>query len=243
MQLPTTWNNISVGQFMELKELQVSSFDSVFDYHIESISILTDTDVNDIYDLDFDELTGLMNQLHWLSREPNKPIKKTIKELHYIGFDSLKVGEFIDLEYYFTNDYNKHLSDICAVCYRKKRLNEWGNEIIEPYEYNVAERKELFLDISCADVYGVVKDYIKFREYFMNAYGALFNEEVSEDEEEELTEDDKQAIKEEEKQTKWSWEKTLYTLANENTTQIDSVLTMNVIFAFNLLSMKTELAI
>ena len=57
MHLPKSWNNVSVEQFMELKGLQVDSFDSIFDFHVEAISILSDTDINDVYDLDFHELT------------------------------------------------------------------------------------------------------------------------------------------------------------------------------------------
>lgn len=241
MQLPTSWNNISVSQYAELKGLEAGSFDSAFDYNLEMLSILTDTDINDIEDLDFDEMTGIINELSWINREPNRPINRKISDLHYIGFQHLKVGEFIDLEYYFTNNYHKHLTDICAVVYRKSKLDEWGNVVFEPYSYDLNDRKELFNELPCTDVYGIVKDYILFRDNFMNAYINLFQEPATDEIEEDLTDEDKEEIKKEDSLNKWSWEKTLYILANEDITRIDDVLNMNLIFAFNMLSMKTEL--
>lgn len=241
MQLPTTWSNISVGQYAELKGLEASSFDSAFDYNLEMLSILTDTDINDIEDLDFDEMTAIISELSWINREPNRPINRKISDLHYIGFQHLKVGEFIDLEYYFTNNYHKHLTDICAVVYRKSKLDEWGNVVFEPYTYDLNDRKVLFNELPCTDVYGIVKDYILFRDNFMNAYINLFQEPATDEIEEDLTDEDKEEIKKEDQLNKWSWEKTLYILANEDITKIDSVLNMNLIFAFNMLSMKTEL--
>lgn len=241
MQLPTSWSNISVSQYAELKGLEAGSFDSAFDYNLEMLSILTDTDINDIEDLDFDEMTGIINELSWINREPNRPVNRKISDLHYIGFQHLKVGEFIDLEYYFTNNYHKHLTEICAVVYRKSKLDEWGNVVFEPYSYDLNDRKELFNELPCTDVYGIVKDYILFRDNFMNAYINLFQEPATDDIEEDLTDEDKEEIKKEDSLNKWSWEKTLYILANEDITRIDDVLNMNLIFAFNMLSMKTEL--
>lgn len=240
MQLPITWNDVNVSQFIELKGLQVDSFDSIFDFQIESIGILADIDTEELNDLDFDELNELIDTLKFTHREPNKPVNRNITDLHYIGFQHLKVGEFIDLEYYFTNDYNKHLDLICAIVYRKQKLNEWNEVEIEPYKYDINVRKELFKDVCVNDVYGVVKDYIKFRDNFMNMYINLFQEPATETDDD-LTEDDKEAIAEEDKINKWSWEKTLYVLANEDITKIEYVLEMNLIFAFNMLSMKTDL--
>lgn len=241
MQLPKTWSNISVSQYAELKGLEASSFDSAFDYNLEMLSILTDTDINDIEDLDFDEMSDIINELSWINREPNRPINRKISDLHYIGFHNLKVGEFIDLEYYFTNNYHKHLTDICAVVYRKSKLDEWNNVVFEPYSYDLNDRKELFNELPCTDVYGIVKDYILFRDNFMNAYINLFQEPATDEIEEDLTDEDKEEIAKEDSLNKWSWEKTLYILANEDITRIDDVLNMNLIFAFNMLSMKTEL--
>jgi hypothetical protein len=241
MNLPKSWSNISVSQYAELKGLDASSFDSVFDYNLEMLSIVTDTDINEIEDLDFDEMTAILLQLNWINREPNKPINRNIADLHYIGLQHLKVGEFIDLEYYFTNNYYTHLTEICSVLYRKSKLDEWNNVVYEPYTYDLNERKQLFNEIPCSDVYGILKDYILFRDNFMESYINLFQEPATDEIEDDLTDEEAEEVKKEDNLNKWSWEKTLYILANEDITRIDDVLKMNLIFAFNMLSMKTDL--
>ena len=241
MNLPKSWSNISVSQYAELKGLDASSFDSVFDYNLEMLSIVTDTDINEIEDLDFDEMTAILLQLNWINREPNKPINRNIADLHYIGLQHLKVGEFIDLEYYFTNNYYTHLTEICIVLYRKSKLDEWNNVVYEPYTYDLNERKQLFNEIPCSDVYGILKDYILFRDNFMESYINLFQEPATDEIEDDLTDEEAEEVKKEDNLNKWSWEKTLYILANEDITRIDDVLKMNLIFAFNMLSMKTDL--
>jgi hypothetical protein len=75
----------------------------------------------------------------------------------------------------------------------------------------------------------------------MEVYINLFQEPATDEIEDDLTDEEKEEIKKEDNLNKWSWEKTLYILANEDITKIDDVLNMNLIFAFNMLSMKTEL--
>jgi hypothetical protein len=41
--------------------------------------------------------------------------------------------------------------------------------------------------------------------------------------------------------SKWSWEKLLYDLSNQDLTKIDAVTDLNLIFVFNMLSMVEEL--
>ena len=50
-------------------------------------------------------------------------------------------------------------------------------------------------------------------------------------------------LDQEDKINRWSWEHTLYNLANEDVTKIKDVLELNLVFAFNMLGMKKELEI
>jgi hypothetical protein len=68
----------------------------------------------------------------------------------------------------------------------------------------------------------------------------LFNP-VIEEEETELDEDDIKAEQQEKVFSKWSWEKLLYDLSNQDLTKIDAVTDLNLIFVFNMLSMVEEL--
>ena len=245
MKLPKSWNDITVEQFIELRSLNNEDFDSLFSYEIECLSILTDIDVDEFDDMEIDELSKIVKQVTFIKKQPSNIFKNEINNLTYIGLNDLKLGEFIDLEYYFANDYVKHLTYISSVLYRKTKLSEWEELIYEDYSFNIEKRKEQFNDLPITSVYGIIAEYIKFRENFLKVYENLFNP-IFDDEELDESELDEEDIKEQEAEDKinrWSWEHTLYNLANEDVTKIKDVLELNLVFAFNILGMKKELEI
>lgn len=245
MKLPKSWNDITVEQFKELRSLNNEDFGSLFSYEIECLSILTDVDVDEFDEMDIDELSNLIKQVTFIKKQPTNIYKNEVNNLTYIGLNDLKLGEFIDLEYYFANDYVKHLNYICSVLYRKTKLNEWEELIYEDYSFNIEKRKELFNELPITSVYGICSEYIKYRENFLKVYENLFNPIFDEDEldDAELDEEDLKEQEAEDKINRWSWEHTLYNLANEDVTKIKDVLELNLVFAFNILGMKKELEI
>ncbi len=245
MKLPKSWNDITVEQFIELRSLNNEDFDSLFSYEIECLSILTDIDVDEFDDMEIDELSKIVKQVTFIKKQPSNIFKNEINNLTYIGLNDLKLGEFIDLEYYFANDYVKHLTYISSVLYRKTKLSEWEEVVFEDYSFNIEKRKEQFNELPITSIYGIIAEYIKFRENFLKVYENLFNPIFDEDEldEAELDEEDLKEQEAEDKINRWSWEHTLYNLANEDVTKIKDVLELNLVFAFNILGMKKELEI
>ncbi len=245
MKLPKSWNDITVEQFIELRSLNNEDFDSLFSYEIECLSILTDIDVDEFDDMEIDELSKIVKQVTFIKKQPSNIFKNEINNLTYIGLNDLKLGEFIDLEYYFANDYVKHLTYISSVLYRKTKLSEWEELIFEDYSFNIEKRKEQFNDLPITSIYGIIAEYIKFRENFLKVYENLFNPifDESELDEAELDEEDIKEQEAEDKINRWSWEHTLYNLANEDVTKIKDALELNLVFAFNILGMKKELEI
>jgi hypothetical protein len=228
-----------------LRSLNNEDFDSLFSYEIECLSILTDIDVDEFDDMEIDELSKIVKQVTFIKKQPSNIFKNEIDNLTYIGLNDLKLGEFIDLEYYFANDYVKHLTYISSVLYRKTKLSEWEELIFEDYSFNIEKRKEQFNELPITSVYGIIAEYIKFRENFLKVYENHFNPIFDEDEldEAELDEEDIKEQEAEDKINRWSWEHTLYNLANEDVTKIKDVLELNLVFAFNILGMKKELEI
>ena len=244
MKLPKSWNDITVEQFIELRSLNGSDFDSLFSYEIECLSILTDIDVDEFDDMDIDELAKIVKQITFIKKQPSGIFKNKVNNFTYIGLDNLKLGEFIDLEYYFANDYVKHLTYISSVLYRKTKLSEWEELIYEDYSFDIEKRKEQFNELPITSVYGICSEYMKYRDNFLKVYENLFNPIFDEEElAEELDEEDIKEQEQEDKINRWSWEHTLYNLANEDVTKIKDVLELNLIFAFNMLGMKKELEI
>jgi hypothetical protein len=244
LKIPKSWQEINVAQYIEIFQLQETEFDSILDYEIEVLSILMDEDPEVFLDLDFDELNQVIDKVKWLKQQPRNKIEKQLYRYSLINIDKLKLGEFIDLEYFFSENYVINLPKICAIVYRQTKLNEWNERVFEPYDFDLEERKNEFYQMSVADVYEIIPIYLKWRENFMSVYTNLFEPVITEpDEDEELDPEDLKAEQEEKKFKRWAWEQTIYNLANEDITKFEDVLRLPVVFAFNILAMKKDLSI
>jgi hypothetical protein len=244
--LPKSWDEISLQQFIEIKEtVDLQSTD--FYKAVEMVSILTETDINDsdIEDMDINEFTKIINELKWFSSQPPLDFKKEISGLQCIEMNTLTLGEFIDLEHYFSESYIKNLPQICAILYRQSKLDDWDNIVIEPYDnINIEERAKLFIDIPISHNYGIIDYYIKFKTMFYNNYRTLFNVQDDEDDEDDEDKNDielQKEIKREKLVAKWSWENTLDKLTGGDLTKYDDILNLKLIFVFNQMSFTKEM--
>lgn len=229
-----------VSQWQELNLIDQNEFNSVFLQTIEALSILSDTDPEELEDLDPEELLNLANKVSFIKREPSNKPKDLVKGLRLKPLDALTLGEFIDLEYYTTN-LAENITLILSILYKRWKTDEWNNLVFEPYTYKLTDRQNIFNEVSINEVFGAVKTYIDYSNDFKQRYENLFNPVIEETESEELDEEDIKAEAEEKVFTKWSWEKLLYDLSNQDLTKIDAVTDLNLIFVFNMLSMVEEL--
>lgn len=239
MNLPRNWNEVNVSQWLELNTIDDEEYNSVFLQTIEALSILSDTDPEELEDLDPEELINLASKVSFVEREPSNKPKELVKGLKLKPLDRLTLGEFIDLEHY-AMQFVQNFDILLSILYKRWKTDEWNNLIFEPYSYSIMSRKDTFQDVSINEVYGAVKNYIDYSNDFKKRYENLFNPVIEEDDTE-LDEDDLKAEAEEKVFTKWSWEKLLYDLANQDLTKIDAVTDLNLIFVFNMLSMVEDL--
>jgi len=162
-----------------------------------------------------------------------------VKGFRLKPLDALTLGEFIDLEHY-TMQLAENFTLLLSILYKRWKTDEWGNLVFEDYIYKLNDRQEVFNEVSINEVFGAVYNYINYANDFKKRYENLFNP-VIEEEEFELDAEDMKAEAEEKVFTKWSWEKLLYDLSNQDLTKIDAVTDLNLIFVFNMLSMVEEL--
>jgi hypothetical protein len=240
MNLPKNWTQVTVSQWQELSQIDPTEFNSVFLQTIEALSILSDTDPEELEDLDPEELLNLASKVQFIKREPSNKPKDLVKGFRLKPLDALTLGEFIDMEYYTTN-LAENFTLILSILYKRWKSDEWNNLVFEPYTYKLNERKDVFNEVSINDVFGAVNNYITYSNDFKKRYENLFNPVIEETETEELDEDDLKAEAEEQRFNKWSWEKLLYDLANQDLTKIDAVTDLPLVFVFNMLSMVEEL--
>ncbi len=238
LKLPKEWSQISVSQFLEIRSL--SSEDGMFNYQIDVLSALTDSNISEFEELDIDELSELTKQIKWIQADPSRRYKSKLDKYVLKPFSKLTLGEFIDLEHYFSNNYLEHFCHILALLYRRTSKNVYGDDIIEPYEYSPRDRLDWYLDYPITDVYGLIPEYIKFRENFTNTYTNLLVDVVTDDEVLEDADEIKEQKREQEKQ-KFAWESTIMALCNDDLSKFNSILEMPVVLVFNILGMKKTL--
>lgn len=245
IKLPKKWSQVTLEQFIEFSGIDKEQ--GAYHYNSEALSILSDESIDTIEDLDVDEMAELVEEAKWCTSEPSKRYKHELLGMKFKPFNKLTLFEYIDLDYYFNNNYITNLDKVCAICYRHSKVNEWGDEVLEPYEFDCTIRAERFLDLPITDVYGIVHEFLKYRDTFLKNYENLFSgeldEELSEDERRELDPEEVKEIEQEQKLAKWSWEQTIYGLTNGDITKSEKVGALPLIYVFNILSMKKELDI
>ena len=227
-----------MSQFLEIRNL--SSEFGIFDYQIDVLCALTDSNISEFEELDIDDLGKLTRQIKWIESEPSRRYKNKLDNYVLKPYSKLSLGEFIDLEHYFSNNYLDHFCHILAILYRRTSKNVYGDDIIEPYEYSPRDRLDWFLDYPITDVYGLIPEYLKYRENFTNTYTNLLVDVVTDDEVLEDAEEIKEQKREQEKQ-KFAWESTIMALCNDDLSKFNSILDMSVVLVFNILGMKKTL--
>jgi hypothetical protein len=240
--LPKGWNQVSLEQFIELRQLQAE--DGMFNHNIDVLCVLTDSYPEDFDDAELHEVGEWFKDLQWLYSEPSKNYVDRVGKFHLKPMNDLTLGEFIDLEYYFSNDYIKYLPNICALLYRIPSRME-DNAVIqwESTEFKTADRAHYFLEQPITKMYGILTEYIKFRDQFITKHSNLMTEDIEDD----LSDiDDPDERKEAEKQkasNKWGWEQLIWSMCNGDLTKYDQVINMKLILVFNFLAMRKELDI
>lgn len=250
-KLPRSWNEITIDQWQELKDLEGDPELVGIDLFCEQLAILLDTDTTDpeIEELSIDEIFDIMKGLSWLKSQPRAAFIEQIDRYHWQDLNGLKLGEFIDIEYYLPDGYAA-VPKIAAILYKKTRMNDWENIEWEPYEYNLETRSQEFKNLSISQAVGILEKYSQWKADFMSKYDTLFEDTSQEPEdwqEEELTGLEKldlikqEAVERARKQ--WSWENILWGLTNGDVSKFDAVFGCNVILVFNTLSMRKVLEV
>ena len=252
MNLPKSWNSVKLYKFKELRQLEKGL--GYLAYQLDALAILAEVNSDELDELEIDELNNLFKSVKFVLSEPKKGFKSNLRleDEDYIfkPFNKLTLFEFIDLEYFLSNDYIVHISHIASVFYRRIDKDKWQNIEFEPYVFSPFERFELFDYVVITDVYGILTEYLKYRDNFMKKYENLFNDnDQDDDEEEDINDFDsveayKDSLKEKEhgkKAKKWGWESLLYDLCEGDLTKMENIGNQNLIFVFNMLSMRKDM--
>jgi len=241
---PSSWHEITVGEYIELKEIENDDDLSFFGKNLEKICLLTDSDEWD--EKPANQIFKVIKENDWLVSKIPGNYKKEIDDFKLIPFHKLTLAEWIDIEGYIIKD---KILNVIALIYKQHKVDEWGNIEFEPYKYKTDDRLSKFENCYITDVYGAIEDVVKFRENVLSNYSELF---VNLDEDFEATEEDKeflsekeieeikQDIKKQNERKEFAWQKLLDDISGGDWTRIEKLLEMPVLFVFNMLLMKEK---
>ena len=156
-----TWNDVTVEQFIEIKDLDIQDL-TPLEHALERISIITD---KDYFDENEDIINQLLSDFNWIAEMPRVMPNQSFRHLTF--------GNFIDLEMYCTTSAPiENIDKICAT--------------VNGYTNLIDKCNEIRLD-SITKHYSTVENYVKYRLNILEKYKGLF-EDNEEEEEEELKE-------------------------------------------------------
>lgn len=247
--LPKSWGDVTLSQYQELQTMSEVGYNSAYTQKLDIIAMFNDTSIEDdiFKDMYIDELSEMLDGIKWVFTEPNINFSNKIGEYEFKPFIKLTLGEFIDLEHFFSTDFIANLHKICAIFYKRHRADEWGNIIEEPYIYDLDKRGESYLDININSIYGIISHYKENRENVMNIYNIIFQDNTELDDVEGLSEweieEIKKEIEEDKKKAIWSWPAMIHRLANGDVTKYDAITNLPLIFIFNEMAMRKVLSL
>lgn len=227
-------------------EINTTKYDTLTEKMVQYISISENIDPHIIFEWDMDKIRKEFKKTKWIdapiSDSNTDIIKLEDKKLKIIDFNTLTYGQFIDLEYYVSEDFINNIHIITSILYlgfEKEKFNniEWENYS----KVDIRERGEYIKNnIYINDILNKIKKYLDFRKNIFDSYNFFYDplEGVSEDEL--STEEEKQIYKEEldkvEKSKKTMWEDILDSVCNGDVTKYDEVLGTNLFIIFNKMS-------
>lgn len=229
---------MTIRKLIEMRKQKPEYFDSTLLWQTELVSIYLDEPVDDLVKWKLSDLLDKWKELNYELSADFKPteVKVSGLVLHKMDFNKLTIGEWIDIEYYLTNE---DLINILAIIWRRAtQSDKWSNKVFEVYDSWSPERTDICLELDTKDVLGSVNELIKWRESVISKYSGLFNiptDELDETEEEQ-TISEMILKKQEERASAFSWENLLLSSVNYDFTKVDSLLNMPAILFFNLVS-------
>lgn len=154
IKLPETYDEMSVGQYMELWEAFEREQDTPTAIR-RCLEILADLDQGALNNADWNDIDQAAGKLRWLLDEPDPfTLKMELKQKVYLegrwyGFipdwSKLTVAEYADLETYCNQGLFMHLDRAMSVMYRPITKEAHGMYDIETYEPS-KERRQIMRD-------------------------------------------------------------------------------------------------
>jgi hypothetical protein len=246
-----SWKGVSLATWQEYNEIISQKWDSDMEFQCELIALWQDCAPEEVIEnCSISEFNKEWEKYKGCLTPPPDKVSKFItaagKKWELKPFTSLCLGEYVDLEH-FAKDPIKNLHIMVGILWKQYREDDWGNRQEEPYEYNVAERGELFKHVDITECFGVIKSFNEWLKEIQTTYAGIFEEpEWDKIEDKELLEPNEiqqieKEIQEDKKKQPFTWISIVWGLAGENLAHVPAVFSTSILLVWNILSMKKTL--
>ena len=155
--IPTSWNDVTLREFIELSSLDFESYKSPVEYYIHVLRVFGNDDVENIFDyIKAVDLNSIIGQMSFMNEEPSKLDNKSVEingEMYFLSdnLNELTVGEYVSIESLIEQGGQSSVDSIPTVL---SVLLRPKNEVFN--SANCVKRAELFKDaLSIEQVLGM----------------------------------------------------------------------------------------
>ena len=155
--IPTSWNDVTLREFIELSSLDFESYKSPVEYYIHVLRIFGNDNIKDIFDyIKTADLNSIIGQMSFMNEEPAKLDNKSVEingEMFFLSdnLNELTVGEYVSIESLIEQGGQSSVDSIPTVL---SVLLRPKNEVFD--SANCVKRAELFKDaLSIEQVLGM----------------------------------------------------------------------------------------
>jgi len=102
--IPTSWNDVTLREFISLSSLDLKSYKSPIEYYIHVLRLFGNEDLEEIFDyIKTSDLENIVGQMSFMNTEPEKLDNKSVEingEMFFLcnNLNELTVGEYISIE-------------------------------------------------------------------------------------------------------------------------------------------------
>ena len=121
--IPTSWDEITLNQFVKLQSLYANENKPSFN---EIISVLTNIELNELNEYPYFIIEKLMDKLDYLSQEITDKVSNKIEingETYQINYlEHLKFGEYVDVNTVIDGDKNNFKAILAILCRKEGEI-------------------------------------------------------------------------------------------------------------------------
>ena len=77
--IPTSWEDVTLGEYIELSKLDINSYKSPVEYYIHMLRVFGNTDIENIFEyIKAVDLNSIVGQMSFMNTQPKQLDNKTV---------------------------------------------------------------------------------------------------------------------------------------------------------------------